>query len=143
MSRGIETTIDGTKYTLDVEHVQPASFLLSTVCQTNIHTGCGSQGSCGTCMVFVKGRPRMSCTMRAKNIHNKEVGTVEGIPKDFVNRLQRTFVQMGAVQCGFCLPGITIQVYNLLEHISTPTEEDIRKALTMHSCRCMDPQHFH
>ena len=81
----------------------------------------------------------MSCTMRAKNLHNKEVGTVEGVPTDFILRLQRSFVKMGAVQCGFCLQGVTTQLYNLLEHIPCPTEEDIRKVLTMHSCRCMAP----
>lgn len=142
MGRGIETTINGSQHELDVEHVQSVSAVVSDVSGQTIHRGCGSQGSCGSCTIIVKGKPRMSCTMRAKNIHNKVVTTTAGIPTDFKDKLESCLIQAGATQCGFCIPALTTQVYNLCAQIENPSDEHIRKALTLHSCRCMSPHIF-
>ena len=141
-NRGIETTLNAEQHTLDVEHIEPVSSVVSKVTGQTIHRGCGSQGSCGSCTIIVKGKPRMSCTMRAKNIHNKIVTTTAGIPTEFKEKLKVRLIQEGATQCGYCIPALTTQLYNLCAHIDKPSDEQIQKALSTHSCRCMAPQVF-
>jgi len=142
MSRGIETTINGTQHNLDVEHIHSLSAVVSDVSGQIVHRGCGSQGSCGSCTIIVKGKPRMSCTMRAKNIHNKDVTTTTGIPREFKGNLESSLIRAGATQCGYCIPALTTRVYNLCAQIEKPSHEHIRQTLNLHSCRCMSPHIF-
>ncbi|MCX8095191.1 MAG: (2Fe-2S)-binding protein [Caldisericia bacterium] len=94
-------------------------------------------GECGACTVLVDGDPIPSCSYLAGKVNGKNVITVKGIG-DFDNPhlIQKVFVEEGAIQCGYCIPGIIVSVYSLLNLNPKPTEEDIRIALSSHICRC-------
>ncbi len=111
-------------------------------CNQQIPTGCGSQGSCGTCMIVVNGKPRLACTLRTKSLHQKSVQTVHGIPNTERSRILDALVKHGATQCGYCLPSIVLETYTLLQNILSPTKDDIAKALSIHSCRCLSADIF-
>ena len=99
--------------------------------------GCG-EGECGACMVLVNGLAVNSCLMMAVQLHGKELTTIEGIKgKDGgLHSLQKTFMAEGAVQCGFCTPGLIIASEALLRRKPGATLEDIKLELTGNLCRC-------
>lgn len=99
--------------------------------------GCG-EGECGACMVLVDGKAVNSCLMMAVQLHGKELVTIEGIKgKDGgLHPLQKTFMAEGAVQCGFCTPGLIIASEALLRRKPDATLEDIKLELTGNLCRC-------
>lgn len=132
----IYTTIDGVSLNLDVPDTQSVSTVLEELGKS-IQTGCSNQGSCGSCLIMVKGKPRLSCTLRAKNLHNKSVESVESISPDLRHNITESLMRSGLVQCGYCLPGILRQIGILQNYIPNPTLEDIKKALNTHTCRCM------
>lgn len=98
--------------------------------------GC-SEGECGACTVLLDGISVNACLVLAGQADNREVVTIEGLANDGeLHPIQRHFVEAGAVQCGFCTPGLIISSLALLEQIPDPTESDIRLALTGNLCRC-------
>ncbi|MCK7623938.1 2Fe-2S iron-sulfur cluster-binding protein [Streptomyces sp. RS10V-4] len=98
--------------------------------------GC-SQGECGACSVQVDGRLVASCLVPAATAAGSEVRTVEGLARDGVpSDVQRALAASGAVQCGFCVPGMAMTVHDLLEGNHAPTELETRKALCGNLCRC-------
>ncbi len=98
--------------------------------------GCGS-GECGACTVLIDGKPVNSCLMLAVAANGREITTVEGLAKDEkLHPLQEAFIQEGAVQCGFCTPGMLLTAKGLLDENPMPSEADIRKALEGNLCRC-------
>jgi len=123
------------KAELDERH-QVLDILRNQCNRKDFLSGCSPQGICGSCMVIVRGKPRLSCTLRAKNIHNKDLHSAESISPDLMRRLEEAFIACGASQCAFCMSGILTQVATLLTHFPKPTETQINKALNMHSCRC-------
>jgi aerobic carbon-monoxide dehydrogenase small subunit len=95
------------------------------------------QGECGSCSVLLDGTLVCACLVLAAQAHGREVVTVEGIaPGDELHELQRAFVELGAVQCGFCTPGLIVAGHDLLRRDPQPTEADIREALAGNLCRC-------
>ena len=95
------------------------------------------QGECGSCSVLLDGRLVCSCLVLAAQAEGNEVVTVEGLAEDGrLHRVQEAFVAAGAVQCGFCTPGLVVATADLLEHNSDPTEDEIREALSGNLCRC-------
>jgi len=95
------------------------------------------QGECGSCSVLLDGRLVCSCLVLAAQAEGHEVVTVEGLAEDGrLHRVQEAFVAAGAVQCGFCTPGLVVATADLLEHNSDPTEDEIREALSGNLCRC-------
>jgi carbon-monoxide dehydrogenase small subunit len=95
------------------------------------------QGECGSCSVLLDGELVCSCLVLAAQADGHEVVTVEGLAEDgALHRVQQAFVDAGAVQCGFCTPGLIVATVGLLEHTPSPTEDEIREALSGNICRC-------
>jgi aerobic carbon-monoxide dehydrogenase small subunit len=103
---------------------------------TGTHLGC-EHGVCGACTVLVDGAAARSCLMLAVQAEGSAVTTVEGLaPDGEMNRLQRAMWESHAFQCGFCTPGFLMQLTELLSENATPTESEIREALSGNICRC-------
>ena len=103
---------------------------------TGTKEGCG-EGECGACTVLLNGRPVNACLILAPQADGAEVVTIEGLSQDGdLSLLQATFVDLGAVQCGFCSPGMIMTAKALLDKNSDPTEGDVRDALAGNLCRC-------
>jgi aerobic carbon-monoxide dehydrogenase small subunit len=95
------------------------------------------QGECGSCSVYLDGTLVCSCLVLAAQAHERAVVTVEGLaPEGELHAVQQAFVDAGAVQCGFCTPGLIVASHDLLARDSRPSEADIREALAGNICRC-------
>lgn len=91
------------------------------------------QGECGSCTVYLDGTPVCSCLVAAGQAEGRDVVTVEGLE---FGRVQEAFLEAGAVQCGFCTPGLVVAVHDLLARDEKPSDPDIREALAGNLCRC-------
>lgn len=102
------------------------------------------QGECGSCTVYLDGTPVCACLVAAGQAQDREVRTVEGLtaPDGTLDRVQRAFVTAGAVQCGFCTPGLMVAVHDLLARDPAPADQDIREALAGNLCRCTGYEHI-
>ncbi|MFI6794275.1 (2Fe-2S)-binding protein [Streptosporangium canum] len=95
------------------------------------------QGECGSCTVYLDGVPVCACLVAAGQAEGREVRTVEGLAAgDRLDPVQEAFVECGAVQCGFCTPGLVVQAHDLIERIPRPSDAEIREALAGNLCRC-------
>jgi len=101
----------------------------------SVKDGC-SEGACGTCSVLVDGVSRRACTLNLQKLEGKEIVTVEGFSEYEKQVYAYCFARTGAVQCGFCIPGMVVSAKALLDKNKAPTEEEIKKALTGNICRC-------
>lgn len=98
---------------------------------------CCIEGQCGACTVLIDGKPINSCLYLAIEAQGKDILTVEGLSKGGeLHPIQKAFVERGAVQCGFCTPGLVIATKALLDVGPSPSEDDVRIALSGHLCRC-------
>ncbi|MEO6578019.1 MAG: (2Fe-2S)-binding protein [Candidatus Limnocylindria bacterium] len=99
---------------------------------------CCAEGECGACTVIVDGRPVNSCLVLAVEADGRQVTTIEGLacPDGGPSRLQRAFLACGAVQCGFCIPGMVVSAHALLEATHEPSMAEIREGLSGNLCRC-------
>ena len=99
--------------------------------------GCGL-GECGTCTVLLDGRPIKSCITLAVQANGREVTTIEGVEKEdgTLHPLQQAFIDHGAIQCGFCTPGMILSAKALLDENPRPTELEVRQAIAGNLCRC-------
>ena len=103
---------------------------------TGTKNGCEA-GECGACTVLVDGKPTNSCLILAVECDGKEITTIEGLTApDGLTPLQQAFIDLNAVQCGFCTPGMLMAATALLERNPQPTEEEIQAALVGNLCRC-------
>ena len=101
------------------------------------------QGECGSCTVYLDGTPVCACLVAAGQAEGRSVRTVEGLaPPDALHPIQEAFLQAGAVQCGFCTPGLIVAVHDLLARDPDPSEPDIREALAGNLCRCTGYEHI-
>jgi len=120
--------------------VQPWQTLLSALRDelylTGTKEGC-SNGNCGACTIILNGRTANSCLVLAAEANGAEVLTVEGLAENGqLHPVQRAFIEHGAIQCGFCTPGLLISAKYLLDHHPNPSEREIRHAIAGNLCRC-------
>jgi aerobic carbon-monoxide dehydrogenase small subunit len=95
------------------------------------------QGECGSCTVYLDGEPVCSCLVAAGQVEGREVVTVEGLAAGAdLHPVQEAFVEAGAVQCGFCTPGLVVAAHDLLARVDHPSDLEIREALAGNLCRC-------
>jgi carbon-monoxide dehydrogenase small subunit len=113
-----------------------ASVLREDLRLTGTKDGCGA-GECGACTILVDGQARLSCLMTAAQIEGRRVTTIEGLAENGqMHPVQEAFIEKGAVQCGFCTPGMVLASVDLLEQTPCPTREQIRVGLSGNLCRC-------
>jgi carbon-monoxide dehydrogenase small subunit len=120
--------------------VKPSALLVEVLRDqlelTGTKVACG-EGECGACTVLLDGVPVNSCLVPALKVQGREVMTVEGLaPLGELHPLQKAFVEHGAVQCGYCTPGMLMSAKALLDHNANPTEEEVRLAISGNLCRC-------
>ncbi len=130
-------SINGRNYNVQVEDKWTLLYVLREVLGLmGTKEGCGTS-DCGACKVLVDGKAMNSCTLLALKMEDKEITTIEGLGNsDKPHPIQEAFVEAGAVQCGFCTPGMVISTKALLDQKSDPTEEEIREGLSKNLCRC-------
>jgi len=103
---------------------------------TGTKEGCG-EGECGACTILVDGESRLSCLMLAPQLEGRKVTTIEGVTTEGrLHPIQEAFVELGAVQCGFCSPGMVLRAVDLLRRNPNPTRTEIREGISGNLCRC-------
>lgn len=103
---------------------------------TGTKCGCATN-DCGACRVIVDGEAKNSCVLMARNMQGKRIETIEGLAHGIeLHPIQQAFIDAGAVQCGFCTPGMIMSAKALLDANPNPTDEDIREAIRPNLCRC-------
>jgi len=137
MKKMITLTVNGVEHELAIE---PRRTLLELLREdlnlTGTKKGCGI-GDCGACTVLVDGVATFSCLTLAIQVHGCSVVTVEGLAEDGKpNKLQQNFVEHGAIQCGYCTPGMLMTTTELLQRNPHPDEHEIRRAISGNLCRC-------
>jgi aerobic-type carbon monoxide dehydrogenase small subunit (CoxS/CutS family) len=135
--RRLSVTVNGARHERTVEsRVSLADFLRHELGLTGTHVGC-EHGVCGACTVLVEGRTARACLMLAVQTDGQQVSTVEGLAGEGeLNRLQQAFWDKHGLQCGFCTPGVLITLTELLRENPSPSEAEVRDALSGHLCRC-------
>ena len=133
----IQLKVNGTLHAVQIE---PAETLLHVLREqlglTGTKEGCG-EGDCGACTILVDGKSVNSCIFPAVQADGCEILTVEGVENDpKLAAIQKAFVDHGAVQCGFCSPGMIMATCALLDENPAPTEAEIRRGLSGNLCRC-------
>ena len=135
--RQLALTVNGRPYQFEVDLRETLLEVLRDRLQfTGVKQGC-AVGECGACTVLVDGTPVNSCIYLAMWAQGKSVTTIEGVERDGeLSDVQQAFVDEGAIQCGFCTPGLVLSTTALLDSGRTFTEAEIRRELSGHLCRC-------
>jgi len=133
----IQLTVNGEKHETDVWGGESLLFALREQLGLPGSKNACEQGECGSCSVLLDGTLVCSCLVLAAQADGHEVVTVEGVATDgALHKVQEAFVAAGAVQCGFCTPGLIVATVDLLEHTPSPSDDEIREALSGNLCRC-------
>ena len=103
---------------------------------TSAKNGCSGQGVCGACTVEINGKPKLACRTKMEDIDGAVICTTEGLPENFRTTIGKKFAEKGAVQCGFCSPGMVMRAKGLYNTNKTPTRPEIIKAISSNLCRC-------
>jgi carbon-monoxide dehydrogenase small subunit len=133
----IDLVVNGDRVTTDVWPGESLLYALRERLGLPGSKNACEQGECGSCSVLLDGTLACSCLVLAAQADGHEVVTVEGLAEgDELHPVQRAFVEAGAVQCGFCTPGLVVAAADLLAHESSPSDGRIREALSGNLCRC-------
>ncbi len=130
--------VNETAYQHEVGALETLSFVLREILGlTGLKEGCG-EGECGACTILIDNQPVNSCLVLAFQAHGKRITTIEGLERDdgTPSPLQQAFLDHGAVQCGYCIPGMVLAGEGLLRKNPNPCESEIRHALAGNICRC-------
>jgi aldehyde oxidoreductase len=133
----IAFSLNGQKKSYSGDETTPLlTFLREEEGITSVKDGCSGQAACGACLVELDGKPALACSTPMKRVADKQVVTIEGFPEKVRRTLGRAFVAKGAVQCGYCTPGILSRAKILLQNEPNPSRADVAKALNANVCRC-------
>jgi carbon-monoxide dehydrogenase small subunit len=136
VERTVGLTVNGTWRSVAV----PTSMTLLEMVRSKLElTGakeCCSEGECGACTMLLDSQPVNACLVLGVEVDGSELVTIEGIGGGEMTPLQESFLTAGAVQCGFCIPGMVVAATALLERIPDPTRDEVREALSGNLCRC-------
>jgi len=137
MKSVIHMTINDKEYEVAVQPNQTLVDVLRYELRlTGTKKGCGT-GDCGSCTVIMDGKPVNSCLVLAVQANGRKITTIEGLEsEEGLHPVQKAFTEKGAIQCGFCSPGMILSSKSLLDRNPKPTEEEIRRALSGNLCRC-------
>jgi aerobic carbon-monoxide dehydrogenase small subunit len=130
-------TLNGQAMEIDADETRRVIDLLrEDLKMTGTKEGCGA-GECGACTILVNSESRLACLMLAPQLNGADVTTIEGLARaGTLHPLQEAFIEHGAVQCGFCTPGMVMASLDLLIRHPSPTEAEIREGLSGNLCRC-------
>jgi carbon-monoxide dehydrogenase small subunit len=135
----MQTTINKKVYNIpdELKDIRLTDFLREHLNLTGVKNGCEMR-ACGACAILVNDKSMRICHASVKDVENCEVLTIEGMENEdgTLHPLQQAFVDYGAIQCGFCTPGMVLTAHALLLSNNSPTREQIRKALQSNLCRC-------
>ncbi len=136
MKRSITLNVNGEGRSIDVE---PNETLLEVLRERlgikSPKIGC-ERGDCGSCTVLLDGRSMRSCLILAVEADGHDIVTIEGLSKDGPTELQQAFIDNNSFQCGFCAPGIVLAATELLARNPSPTEDEVKEAISGNLCRC-------
>jgi len=137
MKQKLTCIVNGESVTREIDaEMTLVHFLRDELGLTGTKEGCG-EGDCGACTVIVDGISVNSCLYLAVLAEGKEILTIEGLEKNgTMHEIQEAFIKHGAIQCGFCSPGMIMSVKHLLDENPKPTEEEIRRGMSGNLCRC-------
>jgi carbon-monoxide dehydrogenase small subunit len=136
MKVAIDLTVNGEKCFLEVKPNQTlVDVLREDLGLTGTKKGCG-EGKCGSCTVLMNGRPVNSCLVLAPQAEGADIVTIEGLAEQEPHPLQKAFAEKGAVQCGYCTPGMILTAKALLDINPNPGENEIKEAIAGNLCRC-------
>jgi len=137
VSERISVTVNGVRREADVWGGESLLTMLRDTLELPGSKNACEQGECGSCSVLLDGELVCACLVLAVQVDGHEVVTVEGLARgDELHAVQTAFVEAGAVQCGFCTPGLVVAVADLLERVPDPSEDEVREALSGNVCRC-------
>ncbi len=130
-------TINGREYEIAIEpRMTLVEVLRDELDLTGTKCSC-AVGECGSCTVLIDGGPQLSCLTLAINAKEKDILTIEGLADgNTLHPIQKAFIEYGAIQCGFCTPGMILMTKSLLDENPKPTKEDVKEALAGNLCRC-------
>ena len=133
----INLTVNGIELSAEIEPTDNLLTVLRDHLELRGSKNACEQGECGSCSVLIDGRLACSCLILGTQAQGHEVTTIEGLASEQVQAIQEAFVAHGAVQCGFCTPGLIVATYALLDRRnSAPSDEEICEALSGNLCRC-------
>lgn len=138
MKQSISFNLNGEPVEVEIEpHLTLLQVLRDKLEMTGTKEGCG-MGECGACTVLLDGKAVNSCILPALEVEGKRVTTIEGLIdiQGNLHPIQKAFIEYGAIQCGFCTPGMVLSAKALLDENPKPTEEEIRHAIAGNLCRC-------
>ena len=135
--KSVKLDVNDTVYEIQIEGNETLlNVLREKLDLTGAKPGCDTR-SCGACKVIIDGESINSCSIMACNAENKKIYTIESFARpEGLHPIQKAFIEAGAVQCGYCTPGMIINTKVLLDKNSSPTESEIRKAFSNNLCRC-------
>jgi aerobic carbon-monoxide dehydrogenase small subunit len=133
----LKINVNGADYEREIRpETRLLDFIRNDLGLTGTKEGCG-EGECGACTVIVDGVAVDSCLMLAAQCHGKKVETIEGLERDGVlHPVQQSFLENGAVQCGFCIPGMVLSAKALLDSNPEPSDEEVKECVSGNLCRC-------
>jgi len=130
--------VNGMSYEELIEsNITLLEFLRDKMGLTGTKQGCAASGNCGACTVLVDGEPILSCLTLAARVKGRQITTIEGLADSRkLHPLQEAFIERGAIQCGYCTPGMILSAKALLDETPHPTEIEVKEGLAGNLCRC-------